>query len=191
MNANKNEEYWDIYDIHKQKTGRIIKRGDKLQDGEYHLFVQVWLVNSEGKFLSQERSEKIKWPLMWCASGGNAKCGEDGLQCAKREIKEELDIDITSLNGVLFDERVYVEDNQNYFCDSFVFYCDKKLDDYYYQKEEIKSLDYKSVEEIKTLMNNGKFFTYENDYFDILDKISKEVINNNIDFSKYKKEMKI
>ena len=191
MNKNKNEEYWDIYDIHKQKTGKIIKRGDALKDGEYHLFVQVWLVNSEGKYLAQERSENIKWPLMWCASGGNAKCGEDGIQCAKREIKEELDIDITSLNGVLFDTRVYVEDNQNYFCDSFIFYCDKDINAYYFQKEEIKSIAYKDVEEIKALMKIGKFFTYDDDYLDTLDKISKEVREGKINFSKYEKEKTI
>ena len=191
MNADKKIEYWDIYDIHKQKTGKIIKRGDKLQDGEYHLFVQVWLVNHEGKFLSQERSEKIKWPLMWCASGGNAKCGEDGITCAIREIKEELDIDITKLNGALFDTRVYIEDNQNYFCDSFIFYCDRKLKDYYFQEEEIKSLDYKDVKEIRSLMKKGMFFTYDSDYLDILDQISKEIKEGNINFNKYKKEMKI
>ena len=191
MDTNKKIEYWDIYDIHKQKTGKIIKRGDKLQDGEYHLFVQVWLVNKEGKYLSQERSERIKWPLMWCANGGNAKCGEDGITCAIREIKEELDIDITKLEGALFDTRVYVEDNQNYFCDSFVFYCDKKINDYYYQKEEIKSLAYKDVSEIKELMKIRKFFTYDDDYLDLLDKISKEAREGKINFSKYEKEKTI
>ena len=52
------EEYWDVYDINRQKTGKIIKRGQRLNDDEYHLFVQVWLINKEGLFLSQERSER-------------------------------------------------------------------------------------------------------------------------------------
>ena len=55
-----------------------------------HLFVQVWLINKEGLFLSQERSENISWPLMWCANGGNAKMGEDAYTCARREVLEEL-----------------------------------------------------------------------------------------------------
>ena len=108
----------------------------ELNDDEYHLFVQVWLINKEGLFLSQERSENISWPLMWCANGGNAKMGEDAYTCARREVLEELKIDINDLDGFMFDSSTYFEDNQNYFCDSFVYVIDKDIKDIDYQKKE-------------------------------------------------------
>ena len=30
-------EQWDIYDINRNKTGRIMNRGEELKNGEYHL----------------------------------------------------------------------------------------------------------------------------------------------------------
>ena len=182
------EEYWDVYDINRQKTGKIIKRGQRLNDDEYHLFVQVWLINKEGLFLSQERSENISWPLMWCANGGNAKMGEDAYTCARREVLEELKIDINDLDGFMFDSSTYFEDNQNYFCDSFVYVIDKDIKDIDYQKEEIKSLKYMNMKEIKDLMRKKIFFTYEEDYLDLLERIACDVRNNKFNKNNYKKE---
>ncbi len=175
---NKEQELWDIYDIHKQKTGKTIYRGQRMNDDEYHLFVQVWLINKEGLFLCQQRSKNMKWPLMWCANGGNAKAGEDGYSCARREILEELKIDIKELKGYQFNTCIYQEDNQNYFCDSFVYYLDKDIKDIDYQKEEIEKLEYMDIHKIKDLMTTKDFFTYEEDYLDELEHISLNVKNN-------------
>lgn len=43
-------EYWDIYDEFKNKTGKVLKRGDKLNDDEYHLVTNAWIKNSKGEF---------------------------------------------------------------------------------------------------------------------------------------------
>ncbi len=185
------EEYWDVYDINRHKTTKIIKRGQRLKEDEYHLFVQVWLVNKEGLFLCQERSENISWPLMWCANGGNAKMNEDAYTCARREIMEELKIDIDKLSGFLFDSSTYYEDNQNYFCESFVYFIDKEIKDIDYQKEEIKSLKYMRMNEIRDLMAKKIFFTYEDEYLKLLNEIVDDYKNNKLEIKKYKKEGKL
>ena len=186
---NKKEEWWDIYDKNKHKTGKMIKRGDRMKEDEYHLFVQVWLVNNEGLYLAQERSENIKWPLMWCANGGNAKAGEDAYSCARREIKEELNLDLSKMDGILFDTSMYFEDNQNYFCDSFVFICNKKIEEFEFQKEEIKSLEYMDINRIRKMMKEKMFFTYDDAYLNKLAKIASEIRENRLDLNKYKKEI--
>ena len=166
----KKEEYWDVYDINRNKTGKKIKRGDRLQSDEYHLFVQVWLKNKDGKFLSQKRSKYVKWPHMWCANGGNAISGEDGYACARREILEELSIDIKDLEGGFIDSRLYFEDNQNYFCDSFLYYIDKEIKDIKFQEEEIEELKFMDMDEIITLMKKGDYFIYDEDYLEMIRK---------------------
>ena len=177
---NKELELWDIYDIHKQKKGKTIYRGQRMNDDEYHLFVQVWLINDEGKYLCQQRSKNMKWPLMWCANGGNAKSGEDGYTCARREIKEELKIDIKDLEGYMFNSCIYKEDNQNYFCDSFVYVFNKDIKDIDYQKEEIEKLEYMDIKKVRELMKTKDFFTYDEDYLQALEKISGDMKNKTL-----------
>lgn len=166
----KKEEYFDIYDINRNKTNKIIKRGERMNDDEYHIFVQVWILNSKGKFLVQQRSKFVKDPLVWCSNGGNVISGEESFDCARREILEELSLDINDLNGGLFDSRTYQEDGQNYFCDSYLYEYNGKLNEIEFQKEEIKRLKYMRMNKIKKLMAKKKFFIYDEDYLDFLEE---------------------
>jgi isopentenyldiphosphate isomerase len=88
-------ELWDILDEDGNLTGRTIERGQPLKEGEYHLVVHIWIRNSEGEYLIQKRSEKVKlWPGIWAATGGAAIKGESSLDAALREAKEELGISL-------------------------------------------------------------------------------------------------
>ena len=51
-------EYWDLYDKNRNKLNRIVKRGDWLQDDEYHLVINAWIKNDNNEFLIVQRSEK-------------------------------------------------------------------------------------------------------------------------------------
>lgn len=161
-------EYWDIYDKNKNKTGKIIQRGQRLLDDEYHLIVHIWIKNSEGKFLIQQRSEKVKNPLVWSATGGSVVAGEDSYSGALREMKEELGIDLSNENGYLFDSSLYEEDNQKYWCDTYLYFIDLDVEKLQLQKEEVKQAKYEKMEVIKQMMNDGDFFIY--DYLDELEK---------------------
>ena len=161
-------EYWDIYDKNKNKTGKIIQRGQRLLDDEYHLIVHIWIKNSEGKFLIQQRSEKVKNPLVWSATGGSVVAGEDSYSGALREMKEELGIDLSNEKGHLFDSSLYEEDNQKYWCDTYLYFIDLDVEKLQLQKEEVKQAKYEKMEVIKQMMNDGDFFIY--DYLDELEK---------------------
>ncbi len=161
-------EYWDIYDKNKNKTGKIIQRGQRLLDDEYHLIVHIWIKNSEGKFLIQQRSEKVKNPLVWSATGGSVVAGEDSYSGALREMKEELGIDLSNEKGYLFDSSLYEEDNQKYWCDTYLYFIDLDVEKLQLQKEEVKQAKYEKMEVIKQMMNDGDFFIY--DYLDELEK---------------------
>ena len=43
-------EYWDIYDENRNKTGRIHRRGDEMQSGDYHLVIHVCIFNSKNEW---------------------------------------------------------------------------------------------------------------------------------------------
>ena len=100
-------EKWDLYTKDRVKTGRSHIRGDELPEGLFHLVVQVWLKNSEGRYLISQRSaDRPTFPLMWETTGGSVLMGEDSLTGAIREAKEELGIDLPPKAGRLMFSRV-------------------------------------------------------------------------------------
>lgn len=52
------DEYWDVYNRHRQKTGKVIKRNssERLQDGEYHLVITGIIQNSKKQILITKRN---------------------------------------------------------------------------------------------------------------------------------------
>ena len=50
-------EVWDVYDIRRNKTDRVMIRGEEVSEGDYHLVVHVCIFNKEGKMLIQHRHE--------------------------------------------------------------------------------------------------------------------------------------
>ncbi|MEO7046446.1 MAG: (deoxy)nucleoside triphosphate pyrophosphohydrolase [Ferruginibacter sp.] len=58
------------------------------------LTVVCAIIYIEGKILVTQRSEKMKLPLKWEFPGGKLEKDESESECIKREIKEELNIEI-------------------------------------------------------------------------------------------------
>ena len=98
---------------------------------------------------------------MWSATGGSVVAGEDSYSGALREMKEELGIDLSNENGYLFDSSLYEEDNQKYWCDTYLYFIDLDVEKLQLQKEEVKQAKYEKMEVIKQMMNDGDFFIYD------------------------------
>ena len=94
-------EYWDLYDYTGKKKNKIAIRGAKLNNDDFHLVVNAWIINDDGEFLITQRSANKSHPLMWECTGGSALIGESSLQAAIREVKEELGIDVSG-DGAIF-----------------------------------------------------------------------------------------
>jgi|SRR5690606_5864928 len=58
------------------------------------------IIEHKGKILICQRSTKMKLPLKWEFPGGKIEEGESKKACLVREIKEELDIEITVKCGL-------------------------------------------------------------------------------------------
>ncbi len=46
-------ELWDIYDIDRNKTDKIMERGAKFNEGDYHLAVHICIFNSKGEMIRE------------------------------------------------------------------------------------------------------------------------------------------
>ena len=95
-------ELWDLYDEHRELTGRDHIRGEEVPQGFYHLVVHIWIRNSKGEYLISQRSaDRPAYPLMWECVGGSVTKGEDSLTGALRETKEEVGLTLSPDDGKL------------------------------------------------------------------------------------------
>ena len=105
-------EIWDLFDRDGNRTGETWERqfGNfrTIPDGRYHLVVDILIQHVDGTYLLTKRDEgKDVYPGYWEASaGGSALSGEEPLEAAKREMKEEtgLESDDFTLVNVSFRE---------------------------------------------------------------------------------------
>lgn len=86
------EEWNDIYNENREKTGALHLRGTPWGPGEYGLVVCVWVYDGKGKLLLTRRAREKSFAGTWENSGGAAKAGETSLQAIRRELFEETGI---------------------------------------------------------------------------------------------------
>ena len=141
------KELWDLYDENRKKLDKKVYRGEKLEDGEYHLVVNAWIRNCEGKYLMSKRSAKKNHPFLWECTGGSVIKGEDTINGAYREVKEELGIDITSSDRVLIGttKRYYL--NNNDILDVYLFFYNINIEDIKFTDGEVMDVKWMSKEE--------------------------------------------
>lgn len=95
-------ELWDLYNEHRELTGRDHIRGEEVPHGYYHLVVHIWIRNNKGEYLIPQRSaDRPTCPLMWECVGGSVIKGEDSLAGALRETQEEVGLVLSPESATL------------------------------------------------------------------------------------------
>ena len=152
-------EIWDLYDEHRHIIGTHV-RGQELPADGYHLVVHVWIKNSQNLYLISQRSSSRKtFPLMWECVGGSVLKGENSLQGALREAKEEVGIDLPADKGkLLFSEvRKSVDGKKfNDILDVYLFEYDGDIDLNKATTDEVAQTTWLSKNEIAKLYNEQK-----------------------------------
>ncbi len=88
------EEWVDELDDQGRYTGATLLKSEAHQRGVFHPTVHIWFYTKNGQVLLQQRAEtKDTYPLLWDVSvAGHIMAGEDIMDAALREIKEEIGI---------------------------------------------------------------------------------------------------
>ncbi|MDD4124748.1 MAG: NUDIX domain-containing protein [Eubacteriales bacterium] len=142
-----------------------------MNKGDYHLVVQVWIVNSDDEYLLSQRSPNKGFPLKWEPTGGSAVAGEDSLTSALREVKEELGIDLNPANGKLY--KSFFRDAPNWenpdFLDVWMFRHDCPIEDVTLQEGETCDAIWASPETVKKMRDSGSLvpISYLDDFINV------------------------
>lgn len=155
-------EFWDVYDINRNKTGQIIVRGQGLPDGGFHLVVHICIIGSDGRMLIQQRQPfKKGFPNLWDVSaGGSAVAGETSAQAAMREVREEIGVTL-DLNGVRPHFSVSYDEG---FDDWYVVKADPDITKLKLQYVEVQRVKWADEEEILSMIDSGEFIPYYKGY---------------------------
>lgn len=159
-------EYWDIYDINRNKMGRTMIRGEEFTDGDYHMVVHICIFNSNGEMLIQKRkSSTEKWPGMWdLTAGGSAIEGETSQDAVIRELSEELGIKLELLNV-----RPKLTINFTHgFNDVYIINKEVILSELTLQDKEVEDVKWASKDEIISMIKENKFIPYYASYITLL-----------------------
>ncbi len=158
-------EYCDVYNINRERTGRIVERYHwDLGEGEYYLSVLGVISTPDGRFLITRRHESKSWaPGWWEVPGGGVMQGEDSSDAIIREIKEESGLDISNASGgYMFSyHRENPEKSENYIVDIYRYTMDFKESDIILQDTETAGFSIASAEEVRAIADEGIFLHYD------------------------------
>lgn len=84
-------ELWDTYDALGHVTGGVIRRGEPIPAGVYHVVAEIAVRHADGSVLVTQRDwNKPIFPGRWeMGAGGSVIRGETPLAGARRELWEE------------------------------------------------------------------------------------------------------
>lgn len=144
-------EYLNVYDENKKQLNKKITRGDKLEANEHILVSVLFIRNSEGKYLIQETSKEKGGH--YSTTGGHVNYNENSLTAIKREVKEELGIDVSNDNLIYIGDLLFgIPFGDIYFLEKTINIKDIKV-----QKEEVNSVIYVTEAELLNLIKEEKF----------------------------------
>lgn len=162
-------ELWDIYNKYRKKTGKTHQKGIKTNEGEYHLAVRVWIVNSKNELLIQRRQFDSKtWPGMWeSAAAGSAILGDTSKETAVKETKEEIGLDI---EGDTL-EPIFSVKFKNGFDDNYLVRHEVSIEELTLEDEEVVDAKWASMDDVREMVSKEEFipFPFLNRIFQIID----------------------
>lgn len=161
-------EIRDLYDEDKNLTNETIIKGENVPKGRYYITVVVWIENSNGEFLIQQRTKKKN--NKWATTGGHPVSGESSLEGIVTEIKEELGLD-TNPNELILFKTIKTEDD---FVDLYYLKHDYDINDVIIQEDEVQAVKWAKKSEIDDMISANLFSSSHELFYNYLLEYLKE-----------------
>lgn len=152
-------EYINIVDKDNNLTPIIKEKKQAHTDGEFHRTVHIWVINDKGEILLERRSpNKSNHPNQWdMSAAGHIEAGEKILDAAKRELKEELGIEVENKDfKFLGIQKRNIPTNKE-FQYIYVINTTTKIEEYIFEDGEVSEVKYVSKRDfLKLMLENPK-----------------------------------
>ncbi len=180
------DELIDILTPDGKPTGKSALKSEAHKYGWFHATVHIWLFTSDKKILLQKRAlTKKVFPGLWDISvAGHIGAGEAILASAKREVFEEIGLQLEEKDLIKIGTRIHQVNHKNGIQDNehhHVFIAELKIpvSQLKIQKEEvadIKLFELSVLKDTKNLENVllARFHSY---YCMVYDEIEKKLVH--------------
>ena len=160
----------DLYDINRNLTGETIYKGEPIPQNKYIVVVLSIMQNSKNEFLIQKRA--LEKDGLYGSTGGHPKSGESSLEGILTEIKEEIGLTLNPKElELIYSGR---EDTKHVFFDIYYLKKDLNIYDLTLQKEEVESVEWASIDRIKSLIEDNLFLeSHAEEFFRTIDIFAK------------------
>ena len=157
-------ELIEIVDENGNFTGKIMDKEEAHDKNLLHNEVGIFIINDDGKVLLQKRSANKRFsPNKWGLCAGHVEANESLENAALREIKEEVGLDITSKELIPYGEReITISDSNSHITYFYYIRCNKKENEFAIQTEELSEVKWFNIDEIITMIKEGKTSFKEN-----------------------------
>lgn len=164
----------DLYDINRNLTGETIYKGEPIPQNKYIVVVLSIMQNSKNEFLIQKRA--LEKDGLYGSTGGHPKSGESSLEGILTEIKEEIGLTLNPKElELIYSGR---EDTKHVFFDIYYLKKDLSISDLTLQKEEVESVEWASIDRIKSLIEDNLFLeSHAEEFFRTIDIFAKRGIS--------------
>lgn len=166
-------EILDLYDDNYQKLNETIVRGTKTEQGKNIMLSVIFIRNEDGEYLIQKTSKEKG--NRYSSTGGHVIHGEDGLTTIGRELKEELNIEVSSEN-IKYIATFKYPSKACIFNVYLLKQSKRIIDQIQLQEEEVESIKWMKVSEIYDIIKQGNFL--ESHAFIFSNYICSKEINN-------------
>lgn len=149
-------ELVDEITLLRQKTGKILPRGEFFKQKKNFLAVHVWIKNSDNLFLMQKRvaSKKVDSGL-WSVCGGVVASGETSIEAAVRETEEEIGLRLNAENMYLLYQNPE-PDPWGGMVDVWLAKTDVEIKNLSIQPKEVEKARWFSLLELQDFIRKGK-----------------------------------
>lgn len=175
------KELIDVLDENGIKTGEILPRSEVHKKGLWHRIIVVAIVNEKNQVLMQQRSyNKDKNAGLWDISvTGHITTGQDSLAAAKREINEEVSVNIGYTVDIkdfryMFsyrkEERVNEKHMDRQFYDFFILRQNNlKIEEIVIQESEVEQVKFVDISELNSMIQNKEVVERDAVYKELMD----------------------
>lgn len=177
----------DVLDENGNPTGVKKNKAGIHEGGYWHNAAWVWIYNSKGEVLLQKRSKnKDSHPGLWdISAAGHVDSGEEPVEAAIREIREEISIDVNPEDLKFIKKRVsssFNKDNgwqNNEFDYVYLYKWDGRTDDLVVQDDEVERMQFiplkQFLEETSHSEKSRFYVPHGKHYKEVATEIQKEI----------------
>lgn len=158
-------------------TGKVISKKEAHKTGRWHGSIHILIINRDKTktFLQKRSEQKDLYPNMWdIAVGGHISKGETPLETARRELQEELGLNLQDFDMEEID-RIKEQFNNNGIVSNeyvtiYLVRGDMDVSKINLQEEEVSEARWCSKKELKEMIEKQKIIPHMREY-EILNKL--------------------